>query len=172
MPEIKNALPVPEVCDACCSSNIELTTNDRIYGRTYGDWPKVYFCNDCKAAVGCHPGTEIPLGRMADRRIRQLRAKAHKAFDQLWRSGAMSRAKAYQWLAGALQIPVDECHISWLPEDLLNLTIEVSSKYYEDNSEALQRRKAKQDEKRYKREKQDRRQTANHIKRRKAKRKP
>lgn len=172
MTNIKNALPPPELCDACCSCNVELTTNDRIYGRIYGNWPKIYYCKDCKAAVGCHPGTEIPLGRMADRRIRKLRANTHKVFDQLWKSGAMSRSKAYQWLAGSLQINVDDCHISWLSEQQLNFTIEAASKYYEENSEALLRRKAKHDEKEHRREKQQRRKTASHIKRRKAKRKP
>lgn len=167
MSKIKDALPTPTHCDNCCSLNIELTTNDQIYG----DWPKIWFCNDCKAAVGCHPGTEIPLGRMASRKIRRLRAKAHEEFDQLWKSSLMTRSKAYQWLAGKLNIQVEECHISWLNEDQLNLTILISKEYLSDNYEALQRRRVKQDAKRRKRERQKNRRIAKHIKRRKAKRK-
>ncbi len=147
MTHIKDALPIPELCDQCCSGNIELTTNDRIYGRIYGDWPKIYFCNDCRAAVGCHPGTVIPLGRMADRATRQLRTKAHEEFDKLWRGGLMSRSKAYNWLAGELGIDPAHCHISWLSKDQLRDVATLSANYFAANEKALLRRKEKNDDK-------------------------
>lgn len=147
MSKIEDALPVPTHCDNCCSVNIELTTNDVIYGRIYGNWPKVYYCKDCTAAVGCHPGTEIPLGRMADRETRKLRTKAHNAFDPLWRNGYMTRSRAYTWLAATLGIDYSECHISWLSKEQLKQTAAICSEYLESNAKALERRKAKQNAK-------------------------
>lgn len=174
MNRIKDALPTPTHCDNCCSVNIELTTNDRIYGRIYGDWPKIYYCNDCRAAVGCHPGTEIPLGRMADRATRQLRTKAHDEFDKLWRSGLMSRAKAYNWLALTLGIDPSQCHISWLSKDQLKDVATLSADYFSNNYAALVRRKAKKDEKSRKQfereQREEQRRASEGIRRRKASR--
>lgn len=36
---------------------------------------------------------------------------AHEAFDPIWRSGAMSRSRAYQWLADRLGIDREDCHM-------------------------------------------------------------
>src|SRR6218665_2087549 len=161
MSNIKDALPAPQHCDNCCSINIELTTNDRIYGRQYGDWPYIYFCCDCRAAVGCHPNTHIPLGRMADRATRQLRTKAHDEFDKLWRSGLMPRSKAYNWLASQLGIEASQCHISWLSKDQLKDVATLSADYLTHNYEALVRRKVKNDAKQ-----ENRNEPANAIERR------
>lgn len=173
MSKIKDALPAPEQCDTCCSFNIELTTNDKIYGRTYGDWPHVFYCNDCKAAVGCHPGTFIPLGRMADRSTRQLRTKAHNEFDRLWQSGLMTRRKAYNWLASELGIDESQCHISWLSKDQLKDVATLSADYLTNNYNALLRRKVKNDAKQERRNERanavDKR-NSNEARRRKAKR--
>lgn len=151
MPKIQDALPAPEQCDACCSVNIELTTNDKIYGRIYGNWPYVFYCNDCKAAVGCHPNTHVPLGRMADRATRQLRKKAHSEFDKLWRSGLMQRTKAYAWLSLQLGVEKSQCHISWFSIDQLNKAISISSAYFNENQKPLLKRKVKKDAKKQKR---------------------
>ena len=174
MSKIEDALPIPAHCDNCCSVNIELTTNDVIYGRIYGNWPKIYYCNDCRAAVGCHPGTVIPLGRMADRATRQLRAKAHEEFDKLWQSGLMSRSKAYNWLALTLGIDPSQCHISWLSKDQLKDVATLSADYFSNNYAALVRRKAKKDEKSRKQfereQREEQRRTSDGIRRRKASR--
>lgn len=151
-----NELPPPRECDQCCSVNIKLTTNDRVYGRIYGQWPHVYFCEDCGAAVGCHPGTYIPLGRMADRQTRQLRARAHEAFDPLWRSGLMSRSTAYRWLAGELSIEHSACHISWLSKDQLHFVIKRAKEYYEEREHVAERRKEKRRDRSIKRNKRTR----------------
>ena len=155
--KVRNALPAPIYCDCCCSLNVELTTNDRIYGRQFGEWPYCYFCNDCKAAVGCHPGTEIPLGRMADRQTRRLRKIAHDEFDRLWRGGFMTRDKAYQWLAAELQIEIEQCHMSWLTKDQLKQAAQVSKVYIQQNAKALIRRRKKQDAKSYERNEREHR---------------
>jgi len=148
----KNALPIPELCDCCCSPNVQYTTNDIIYGRNYGEWPMTYFCTDCRAAVGCHPGTNIPLGQMADRKTRQLRKSAHNEFDKLWRTELMSRTKAYSWLALQLNIEVGNCHLSWLSKEQLKQVALICSKYLAEYHESLIKRKVKQNAKQTKRE--------------------
>lgn len=139
----KHELEPPSLCDNCCSANVRLTTNDRLYGRQYGQWPYVYFCDDCNAAVGCHPNTYVPLGRMADKETRHLRAKVHESFDPIWRSGLMSRSDAYRWLASLLEIEYEACHISWLSKDQLKLARERAAVYFAEREHIIQRRKEK-----------------------------
>ena len=73
-------------------------------------------CVPCAAHVGCHPvgpgqdGTR-PLGRLADAELRKCKQAAHAAFDPIWQTRNMSRAKAYRWLANRLDIPAHQCHI-------------------------------------------------------------
>ncbi|WQZ00306.1 hypothetical protein Shy_CDS0029 [Escherichia phage Shy] len=151
MSQVEDALPIPAHCDNCGSVNIEQTQNDRIYGRLFGDWPEIYYCHDCKAAVGCHPGTIIPLGRMADRATRQLRQKVHDAFDPIWKSKLMSRSHAYDWLAGELGIASDDCHISWLSKDQLQRAVEICNQHFTANEKIIERRKARKNERTAKR---------------------
>jgi hypothetical protein len=151
MEDITDVLAKPIHCDNCCSLNIQFVNNKCVYGQEFGDWPYIYFCNDCRASVGCHPGTDIPLGRMADRATRALRSKAHLAFDKLWNGGLMTRTKAYAWLAAQLEIEHSQCHISWLSMDQLRKVAVLSTAFLEQNLKALMRRKAKANEKEHKR---------------------
>lgn len=58
-----------------------------------------------------------PLGRMANASLRRLKQEAHAAFDPLWRSGDMTRAQAYSWLAQHLGVSDNNCHIGMMDED-------------------------------------------------------
>ncbi|WP_074139080.1 zinc-finger-containing protein [Enterobacter kobei] len=109
---VKNPLPVPCSC-RFCSGHVRVGTHEEVYGRDYGDWPYVYLCESCRAYVGMHPFTSIPLGTLADQRTRDARKKCKPAFERLWKSGRMTRSEAYEWLAGKLGIPVGECHFGW-----------------------------------------------------------
>lgn len=110
---VKNALPAPEVCPFC-ESCVSVQGNAVIYhGRTYGEWPWIYWCKDCGASVGMHPGTDIPLGTLATPAIKAARVRAKDMFNPLWQSGEMTRSEAYAWLAGRLGIPVEQCHFGW-----------------------------------------------------------
>lgn len=155
-------LPPPEHCDVCGSVNVIQTQNDRIYGRTYNKWPEIYFCQDCKAAVGCHPDTLIPLGKMATPLTRKLRAKAHESFDRIWREKVMHRAEAYAWLAKKLGIPTLECHISWLNDEQLRQVPTIVEAEYDALVVVAERRKKKKREQRIDTYKRD----TNHANRR------
>lgn len=125
---VKDPLPRPQACDHCGSLNIGLEDNSIQYHRSTGDWPLIWYCHDCQASVGCHPTTDIPLGRMADRATRQLRRQAHKALDPTWRKGKFSRHQAYEWLAYELGIEVNACHVSWFDANMCQEVIRLCKK--------------------------------------------
>jgi hypothetical protein len=97
----------PVLCDYCGQRAV-LIDSKEIYGRSYG---RAWMCKPCQAYVGCHPGTTRPLGRLADKELREAKKAAHAAFDPLWKRGSMTRTQAYAWLSAALGIPAADCHI-------------------------------------------------------------
>lgn len=113
----------PTKCDCCDSTDVVLTDNKVLYGTSKGDWPLIYLCNTCEAAVSCHKGTDQPMGLMADRQTRRLRSQAHKQFDKLWAEGLINRDKAYEELANHLLLEGDKCHISMFDGDQCKATI-------------------------------------------------
>lgn len=54
------------------------TDKDYPYTKNYGP---VYICVLCEAWVGCHKGTEQPLGAPANAALRQARQRVHAVFD-------------------------------------------------------------------------------------------
>jgi hypothetical protein len=94
-----------------CGKQAVLTDSVEIYGRSYG---MVWLCRCLPelSYVGCHKGTEKPLGTLANAETRTWRKKAHKKFDPLWKSGTMTRKAAYAWLQEALHMTADEGHIA------------------------------------------------------------
>ena len=76
-----------------------------------------WYCADCSAWVGVHPGTTKPLGRLATAKLRQLKSMAHAAFDPIWKSKRMKRGQAYAWLAKEMGLPRELTHIGMFDED-------------------------------------------------------
>lgn len=114
---VKNPLPVPTICRYCAGC-VDLVRNSEIYnGREYGDWPYAYFCTDCKAYVGLHPDTDIPLGTLAAPQLRKDRNTAKDAFHRVKEQRGFSRSLAYQWLAGKMGIDVGVCHFGWFDQE-------------------------------------------------------
>ena len=109
---VTNPLPSPTECQYC-GGKVEVVKNSEIYGREYGEWPWAYLCRGCKAYVGMHPFTGIPLGTLADALTREARKQAKDAFNPLWQSGGMTRSEAYAWLAAQLGITAGACHVGW-----------------------------------------------------------
>ena len=106
-----------------CENNSVLTDSAEVYGgRSYGP---IYLCRPCNAYVGVHRGTTIPLGRLANSELREAKRKAHAAFDPIWKGKAMSRSKAYRWLANQLGIAKSRCHIGLMSLEECQRTIEV-----------------------------------------------
>lgn len=115
-----------------CGAEVSLKDAQFIYHTNKSkNWGKVWVCDNypnCDAYVGCHPGTTIPLGRLANARLRTLKAEAHKQFDPLWKSGLMSRRSAYKWLSDMLDIPVEDCHIGMFDVSMCQKVIHLCRK--------------------------------------------
>lgn len=109
---IHDAVPVPNHCHLCGSA-VVAAHHDEVYGKVRGDWPWVYRCRGCYATVGMHPGTDIPLGYLADQATGQARQKAKRAFKHLYETGYMTRRGAYRWLAARMGLPVSNCHFGY-----------------------------------------------------------
>lgn len=113
-----------------CGSSVVYRSADGIY-RSNAKGTMLYVCSnypECDAYVRVHAGTNIPVGSMANQELRTLRRKAHHYFDQLYRSGYMSKQDAYQWLAALIMVPLSEAHIGYLGEYYCKQVIEESRK--------------------------------------------
>lgn len=115
------------VCDCCHNRTAKLVNNKVVYGSSYGSWPFAWYCEECEAAVGCHRNTFKPIGKLATKETRHLRAKAHGVFDKMWRSAAKSRGQAYAWLSDKLNIPAEQCHMGMLSDENLYRVIALES---------------------------------------------
>lgn len=113
---VQHRLPRPICCDECGGPRVHLQKRSLMRMRVTKKWDLIWHCLDCLALVGCHEGTDIPLGRMANVQTRDARFQAHKAFDRLWRGGGLSRRDAYAWMAQTLMIPPEQAHIGMLSE--------------------------------------------------------
>ncbi|MBB6694409.1 hypothetical protein H7B90_23715 [Cohnella xylanilytica] len=126
MRAIIDAYPIPTQCPYC-KSRVIYTSNATIYGREYGNG-KCYKCTNCDAYVGVHTGTRIPLGRMANRELRELKKSCHALFDPSWKNNKnLKREKAYGRLATRLGIPLKECHFGWFDREMLLKAREILS---------------------------------------------
>jgi len=108
-----------------CGSEVIKTTNDKVYGRIYGNG-MIYMCinNKCNSYVGCH-NTGEPLGIIANAELRALKVEAHSLFDPFWKSRKMKRWKAYQKLSSQLKIKMKDCHFGHFDEEMLLKSIEI-----------------------------------------------
>lgn len=117
-----------------CGGKVKLVSASTIYHSSkFNDKGKIWACENypkCDAYVGCHPGTEIPLGRLANSKLRSLKVEAHRQFDPIWKCGLMSRKDAYRWLSDMLNIPENECHIGMFSPDMCNKVIQICRRQY------------------------------------------
>lgn len=113
------------LCPAC-GSFAKLTTRGSA-GLRGAPEAAVYVCADypsCDTYVGCHPGTDKPLGTMAGALLRGLRKTAHRELDHFWKSGQISRSEAYRLLAEQLDLSPEEAHIGMLNEEQCRSVVE------------------------------------------------
>lgn len=102
----------------------------------FPDYPELtaenfWVCTPCKARVGCHEGTEKPLGSLADGKLRAVRRMGHEAFDPIWKfmvnlKGGRPhdyRNRMYGWLAEDMGMPVEDCHFGGMPYEKCLLAV-------------------------------------------------
>jgi len=120
-----------------CGSDTIIMDSKKIYGKDYGyviacrNYPK------CDAYVGCHGKTQIPMGTIANKELRELRHEAHKYFDPLWKikikKGIYNgRYLAYSWLSSRMKIPLNRTHIGMFDEKKTKKCIEICKPFYEN----------------------------------------
>ena len=66
------------------------------------------------------------------RSVALARVRAHKEFDQVWRNGYMTRAKAYAWLAK--EFGRSEVHIGWMTIAECARVVELVKKLFDENN--------------------------------------
>ena len=94
----------------------------------------LYVCANypaCDAYVRVHEGTRIPVGSLADWKLRKLRREAHRHFNRLYDDGHMSRQDAYRWLADITGAPPSEAHIGHMGEYYCQFVIDKSDELME-----------------------------------------
>ena len=116
-----------------CGGSVVFRSADGIYQDNRRNM-MLYVCSHypkCDAYVRTHAGTKIPVGSMANHELRALRKTAHHYFDQLYKSGFMSKDDAYYWLASIIDAPLSYAHIGYLSEYYCKQVIEQSKAYLE-----------------------------------------
>lgn len=94
--------------------------------RLHGKSRLKHVCQQCGGSLIANKYGQ-PLGIPATKEVRRLRMRAHIAFDQLWRSGEVTRSSAQRWLATELGIPVQRCHFGYMNRQQLEAVIDLSN---------------------------------------------
>lgn len=114
--------PLPPITCRYCQGEVRLVENQEIYGKNYGKYPYSYWCEKCGSYVGIHPGSDLPLGTLADHNLREWRKRSKKAFIDYYQSKHWKRETAYQWLQQKLCLLPDDCHFGLFEiEDCINV---------------------------------------------------
>lgn len=115
-----------------CDDQAELVTGKEIYPHIPSLNDKRFWrCFPCGAYVGTHSNSKdhAPLGKLANKELRQARLKAHAKFDPMWKTWKgkykYSRTDAYSWLAKRLGISRNECHIAMFDAEMCKRVVEI-----------------------------------------------
>ena len=102
-------------CDYCGKPARFVDSAIVYHGHSYG---MIYYCPDCQAWVGCHKGSDAPMGRLADAELRRWKRGAHAALDPLWRYRIIgNRQRVYAWLSERMGLPPEKTHIGMFDVD-------------------------------------------------------
>lgn len=89
----------------------------------------------CGANVGCHKNTSTPMGSLADAKLKKERMAAHKAFDDIYKTGKMTRGESYAWLSEKLGIASKECHIGMFNAEQCKQVVQVANEFNDKHIE-------------------------------------
>ena len=106
----------------CPKHACELIARTTKFGIRYG-------CSKKGCTVACWDGDN---STPADHDTRQERISAHDFFDYLWKTGMMTRKKAYCKLSNYLELSVKDCHIG-----LFNKTMALRTQEFARNISGL-----------------------------------
>ena len=118
-----------------CGAYLELRDSRFLYGKSYGNvWVCINY-PDCDVYVGCHKGTDRPLGTPANQELRELRKKCHRYFDAIWQAKRdqgfkNARQLGYKWLSDQLSIPESKTHIAMTDTMMAREIIRICEPFY------------------------------------------
>lgn len=117
--KVKDWIPAPTQCHYCFSE-VVIKTHEEVYGKTYGDWPYLYVCTKCGATIGIHKGTNVPMGYLANKPLRQQRQKVKGRSLQLKEKFNISTRVSYDILSKEMGYSEKNCHFGmFLHKDLV-----------------------------------------------------
>jgi ssDNA-binding Zn-finger/Zn-ribbon topoisomerase 1 len=114
MPKKKMKSKTQEMRCPYCGARMETRLGSEIY-HDAANKERLLVCTDyprCNTYVHLYPGSDRPMGMPANGDLRNLRHRAHKSFDQMWKQGYMSRDAAYRWMADFLGLRPQDSHIA------------------------------------------------------------
>lgn len=120
------------VCPYCLSETKKVPM-EFIYGQIYSSGNDIICCNNfphCNSYVGTHSDGR-PLGRLANKELRDAKRLAHDAFDKLWKEGFMTRKTAYKKLSEYLDLEPEYTHIGMFKVSTCHRVAEWSKKELE-----------------------------------------
>ncbi len=124
-------MKIPTIC-RYCGGVIKLVSAQTIYGASTDRLgltnENIYLCQNCNARVGCHKGTNRPLGNVANEVLRLKRRETHQVFDRFWQDNGMSRTQAYKWLAKQMRLSEKNAHIGGFEMDQCQQVIDLCRK--------------------------------------------
>lgn len=113
-----------------CGGVPELVDAREIFGGIGPASGRYYLCRTCRAWVGCHRYSTEAMGRLAGKKLRALRHRAHTVFDLVWRDRHKpSRYNAYSWLALRLGKPRHLVHMGYFDEEDCRRVIDVCTEF-------------------------------------------
>ncbi len=95
---------------SCPDCGGALVLKDGKHGKFYGC--SRFRWTGCGGSHSAHQSTGKPMGVPAKQDVKEARKAAHRAFDELWTTGRMSRKKAYEWMQKVMQLTKRETHIA------------------------------------------------------------
>lgn len=107
-----------------------LVSAKELFGERKATAARYWVCRPCDAWVACHPFSDEPMGRLANKELRRLRHEAHRVFDLVWQDRhKRSRYNAYSWLSLHLGKPRHLVHIGYFDEEDCRKTIEICTNF-------------------------------------------
>ena len=138
-------LPHPN-CDYCGAPATLTRAGDEAYPYRDDHGP-LWMCADCQAWIGIFPRStrNVPLGRLADARLRDLKVKLHAALEPLVQAKVRrdgcnvfeARSKGMKWLAQTIGVEPDKCSIHTLDADQCERAIAVVEHFAQERGQHL-----------------------------------
>lgn len=104
-----------------------------VYGKDAKPDTFLYVCDrypKCNSYVAAHKNSGLPMGTLANEKLRKKRISAHKALDRIWNKGFMTKEQVYIWLQSKLNMSAKEMHIGNFDEYYCNQIIFECNKAY------------------------------------------